>query len=537
MGKLRFLITFLFITIPLTKIISQNDSIIAVTELNRLNERYGYKAQVTITRQGSIISLPDQKIQISLDELKRISSIDRKDIRFYVVRFIVAHEFAHQIQYYTYRDNAKYMNNDLVSKTIIETQADILAGLMFFTLNPELMTYMSKQPELVDEVLQELFRVAIAMGSKENTLGSHPSKRERMLALRLGLTNGYSFLYDQMIKGNSASAMQNGITPEIFKKQMEAQFEYIDLKQDEEMLSWSYRQAKKIVNYDRKIATDIVLITPSDQRHTFHTENSYPFVDYNLTYKNIGKRSIDVEMEIFVALISREDPNSGETFRKLNVNHYKFTLAPSETKTLNDKLSWLKNKNELADMKIGEMPRIVYPSITSSDAIYSCNYSNDVTNKVYQENIKSLGFANSNDEFSFSIFFNSIINAYLSKDRDLIQCIGEVSKFNPNKLYYICSYQFEAGTKTSVLTDIQRNIIKIEMEYPNYVDRIKILKKFDELKRQLDIELDQLVKKEGQDKETLWVTYKGNSYKVYLEVYTDIESSKNSIYFSINFNH
>ncbi|MBF4494509.1 hypothetical protein IR010_18340 [Flavobacterium sp. MR2016-29] len=54
-----------------------------------------------------------------------------------------------------------------------------------------------------------------------------------------------------------------------------------------------------------------------------------------MTYKNISTKSIDVEMEVFVVLLSREKLESPENYRKLNVRHYNFTLLPGHIKTSN----------------------------------------------------------------------------------------------------------------------------------------------------------------------------------------------------------
>lgn len=389
-------------------IYSQNDSTVAATELKRMNEMFGYQIKMDIKEKGRIVSLPNQVIELSLEELKRISLIAEKNLRFYIVRFVVAHEFSHQVQYYRLGNNPKFMNNDLISKTTLETQADILAASVFFMLSPELMVYEKSDPDFLKKVLNTLFNVTYNMGISENTLGSHPSKRDRMLAVRLGFTNGLSMVYDDWVKSDTVRAINNGITLPVFKKQMEDQFKFLDLKNNEDIVFWSYRQAKKIVNYDRKIATGIVLVTPRDKRHFFHETSEDPYVDYNLTYKNISDKSIDVQMEVFVALISRENPDSPENYRKLNVRHYDFTLLPGQTTTLADKLLWLKNENDangIFEIQKSEMPRIVYPGISAVDGIYSCSYTDDLSDNVYQENIENLFFTDSDPSLSFQIFF------------------------------------------------------------------------------------------------------------------------------------
>nr|WP_315200975.1 hypothetical protein [uncultured Flavobacterium sp.] len=523
MKKFKQISLFVLILLLCNYIYSQNDATVATTELKRMNEMFGYGVKMNVKDKGQIVSLPNQVIELSLDELKRISPITEKNIRFYIVRFVVAHEFAHQIQYYRFGNNPKFMNNDLVSKTLIEAQADILAGSIFLMISPELQVYKETKPEFFKKIFNELFKVTYNMGISEYTLGSHPSKRDRMLAARLGFTNGFTMVYDNWVKMDTVRAIQSGITHEIFKKQMKDQFRFIDLKDNEDILLWSYRQAKKIVNYDRKIATGIVLVTPPDKRHFYHESNTDPYVDYSLTYKNITSKSIDVEMEVFVVLVSREKPDSPENYRKLNVRHYDFTLLPGQTKTVEDKLLWLKNENDIGgnfEMQENEMPRIVYPGKSTEDGIYLCSYTNDFSNRVYQENITNVNFSDSTISFNFQIFLEKILVLKNFKNDEFIKGIGEYSTINPDELKYVSSIQLDGETTTSVTIDNTQQISLIEVSFPNYFpEKEKMLAKFNEIKSIIDKHEGFSKKEEGTVGDNLWAVYSNDECDIYIETY------------------
>jgi hypothetical protein len=541
MKKLNFFILILIINLLHSFVFAQNDSIVAMTELQRMNYAFGYNIKMKITKEGGLTSLPNQEIQISLNELKHILPTTRKDIRFYMIRFIVAHEFAHQIQYYKFVNDSKFMNDDLISRTLIETQADIMAGLIFFKMSPELLIYIGSHPQLVNDVFKELFTVTYNLGIRENTIGSHPSKRDRMLAVRLGLTNGLSFVYDQWIKSNPNHAIQMGITYPIFKKQMDEQFRFIDLENGENMISWSYRQSKKIINYDRGISTNIILLTDHNKRVNWHTEITNPYVDYKLTYKNIGNRSIDIEMEVFIAHVDRSESNSPETYRKVNVNHYKFSLLPNQSKTIEGKLLWLKNENDMVvdfELRDSDMPRIVYPGLTSDDGIYSCSYSNDSSSQVYQKNIKNLNFKNLKDTNAFKSFFLEILNTCELDYQNFIKGIGEVHLKDSSEITYVSSIQFEDGTLTLVNVNSTRNISSVYTLFPNfYPNSNKIVEKYTNIKNQLN-SIDELTKskiEEGQIGGNLWIKYSNTDYEVNLKTIKNKNDKVYSIMFVIIF--
>ncbi len=526
MKKLNYFFVIIFVCLFWKPIYPQNDSIVAITELTRLNDYYGYRINMTVKQEGSIISLPNQEIQISLAELKRISPLINKRVRFYVVRFIVQHEFAHQMQYYKYGNDPKYMNDDPISKMLIETQADIMAGHMLFEMSPEIMVYQQSHPQMIDSIFNELFRISHDMGIRENTLGSHPSKHDRLIAVTLGMTNGLGYIFDRWVK-------QRGLISQDFAEMMDKHFYFIDLDKKEDMLSWSYRQAKKIVNYDRKISSEIVLTTPADKRQFFYPDKSNPYVDYNLTYKNIGNKSIDVDIEVYVAHVKLAYPDSLGDYRKINVDHHKFTLLPGESKILKGRLSWLKRDYSLTgnfELSESYMPRIVYPgSKFNQDAIYSCTYSNDNPSVIYQDSLKGYHFFESEDFLDFPVFFNLLLNAY-SLNENISSGIGAIHSNLPDEIVYASSIQFKEGSYTSVNINSQQKISAIEVFFVDfYSDENKLNATFSEIEKILDKELKSYEKETGQENGNLYLYYTGKNFDVSIEIYKNEASKEYSI--------
>ncbi|MBD0824461.1 hypothetical protein [Aestuariibaculum marinum] len=532
-NKVFILFFSLFMSLPAS---SQNDSITAISELQKLNNFFGYHVQMNVVREGSIVSLPNERIEFNINEIDKIISSKNEIVRSYVIRFIVAHEFAHQIQYYAYRNHPNFMNDDLISRTIIETQADIMGCFMLWYANFELFDLLSTNLPLLNEISNELLQVALEIGSKEYTIGTHPSKRDRALAFRLGSMNGLSYVYDQRVKNSSTAVGSKGeLTPEIFHEQMDYILEFIDLKKDkEDIISWSYRQAKKLLNYDRKIASDIILITPKFERHSFNTGDSHPFAYYDLTYMNVGNKTIDIDMEVYMSLVKREDLGSAKSYRKLNVNHYKFSLNPNETYRIQDKLRWDRGENDihnLLGMGSVEMPKIVYPAIGSQDAIYSCVYKDERNNsKVYQEDISFLNLSVDKESVDFLIYINTILNACLFQDKNIVQGIGEKNLFLDNTLLYDCSLKFGEKSRTTVLTDLQRNILSVDLDFTNYYPRRSdVFSDYIDIKRLLTEEFSDCQIEEGNDSDGAWVTFNCDSYEIYVEVSADDKEKEYSL--------
>lgn len=505
-----------------------DDTTFIKREIYWMNNIWKYQIGVDIDDVGTIESLPNQNIHIGLDQLNEICASSNDTVRKYLMRFVLAHEFAHQIQYYMYRSDAKKLNNDLVSKTLLETQADLMAGQIFFAQEPMFLNLMNTDPELLNEILIEIMRIGYELGSREIVQGSHPSRHDRALAVRSGLSMGLSYQLDQIVQSNPNYFLSIGLTPATYKKTMDAQFDILDYSRGESLPNWSYRQAKKIVNNDRKISSDIILITPENERHNFNSDPDSPFVNYDLTYKNIGNETVYIEMEVFVTLILRSNPNSGQYSRKLNTKNHKFFLAPGETKSITGELNWLKNDVDFISqfgIQSHEMPRIVYPSINSTDALISCTYVNDVSNEVYQDEIEFLNFNSDSEDLDFPIFYNSLMNTLLLDGADLIQGIGEMPYPN-GVLAFNCSKQFKDGSKTKVYTELNKEIFSVELEFPNtYPNSQSTLNHYYTMKNYLDSKLTNAEVEEGSDPDgSLWTTYYLNGYEIYIEaaMYPDI---------------
>lgn len=539
--SVRLLLIFVIVSF-VHKIHAQNDSTVAQYELNRMNNLFGYRIKMNILKEGEIVSLPNEEIQISLEELRQMSESQRKDLRLYIVRFIVAHEFAHQVQYYRYKDNPEFMRDDDVSRTIIEEQADILAGYTFFLLSPELLQYKNSHPQLVEEIFTELFRTTYELGIKENTLGSHPSKRDRMLAVRLGLNCGSSWVYDYLVKSDPSVLKQMGISFETFEKQIKSMMDFVDFKKEEDIVKWSYRQAKKILNFDLKVSTDIVLTTPLHERYVYREQDNESFVEYHLKYENRSDKRIEMDMEVFVAHVNSLDLNTPVNYMKMNAKHYHLFFLPGESKQIEGTLLCSKMESDLfGETRLREENKvvIVYPGVGTDDAIYSCDYPDVAVDKNHTEKVAGL-YAASYDRskyLGFQSFYTAFINTYLLDDRDLIKGVGEVNQEYPDEIDYISPFQFLEGTRTIVTENADHKITMANICFPNYYPNSeKVLTTYQLLRDELiKISLKNGKFEEGKIGEGNWANYSGELCDIYLQTIKNDQNQMYSIKISIFF--
>ncbi|RZK40924.1 MAG: hypothetical protein EOO90_13225 [Pedobacter sp.] len=496
MTILRYVFMLMIVSLINNVASAETDETLAKKELDKLNHMFGYRVGIKFSNTEAIsANKADNNITINLTELDKVSTSDKK-MRLIVLRFIISHEFAHHVQFHKYKDNQKVMNNDLMSKTLIETQADILGGFMLMKLSPELIEPDYFKEVDVETMIYSLVKFVHDHGIREHTEGTHPSKQDRVLSIRIGFSTGLSHNIDEYMKANPHQFAKVGITPEKHKSMFEDIFKFSDYDTKEDILVWSYRQAKKVVNYDRKIANDIVLTTPNNRQFKFRTTDDDPYVSYDLTYKNIGDRSIDVTMEVFVFHVKRTEPQAAIYFRKINVKHYKFTLAPGASITINDELLWMHTPNDttgLTDLPNDFMPRLVYPGSATYDAMISCSYTNDSSDKVYGEHLSVFNFRSDIPKTAnFSTFLQALKNAQKLGFMNERSGIGKF--FDANSFYYSSSLQYDDESETNIVICPENGSSAVEMIF-KMKNEAEVFAKFKELASLLDSALNNFGKR------------------------------------------
>ena len=81
----------------------------------------------------------------------------------------------------------------------------------------------------------------------------------------------------------------------------------IGMNQGEQPLKWSLRAARRVVHYSRPSIIDLVL---TNQEINYDKRAENPVVTYALTYKNFGKRALNVDLEVQSVSVPRDDRNN-----------------------------------------------------------------------------------------------------------------------------------------------------------------------------------------------------------------------------------
>ena len=242
-------------------------------EMKSLAALTGLPDAVWIVRGGGAHSHPDVGVIVDLDQIAAIKRSMPDDEFLPVLRWIIAHEQAHQVQFRQY--SPSIANADPPDREVYEAQADILAGKY-------LIETLANTTEQDRRGVTNTLKAAFALGVERYALADHPSKEGRLTAARLGMAAG---MMVKMMQLGTPGAMESAATLA----------RTLDYHGGEEVLPWSLRTARRIVNYRRPAIVDLVLVEERTERAL---EPGRSVTSYWFTYDNRGTHDLFVDEEV-----------------------------------------------------------------------------------------------------------------------------------------------------------------------------------------------------------------------------------------------
>jgi hypothetical protein len=294
-----------------------------------LDTEAGLTTSVWICHGCGLSSHPTLGILADVDQLAKIRSQFQVQQFSAILTLIMAHEEAHLIQYRQY--SPSIVDSSEQDRRVYEAQADLLAGAYFIE---NIGAWSDQNRDAVLEALQ----VAYDLGVEQYALADHPTQISRLTAVRFGMSAGTR---DGLMKlgGPPAKASADILTHKL------------NIRPNEDTLSWSLRISKGITSYRRPEVVDLVL---TREQMSWNKSGVNPTVTYLLTYENRGKRNIQVYLQVRCDGVPRNNPHDVMHSLLIDASASSFSLAPGATKTLSGTMQWAGGAT--SDL----MPRLVY---------------------------------------------------------------------------------------------------------------------------------------------------------------------------------
>ena len=306
-------------------------------QMTKITTLLGFQIPICATDGQGTKSYPGAGIGVDRVELEAFRQKSQIHEFREMLRFLLAHESAHQLQFSKLGVEALTSARGEDSR-LYECQADILGGVY-------LVQTMEKADDAEREAINDILQLTFDIGSTESSVQDYPSHEERRTAARLGIE------YAEMKAGRSFPLGGNS-----------NDFRYsLDVRGVETDFAWSFRMAKKVIHYRRKFSGGLVL-DEGNMIVNWNTSSANPYVSFQLPYTNLGDLAIKVDMDVQTVIAPKY--NSSETKRWLpgGTKHFVFTLQPKAKYVVSGSMRWYVYGDE--------KPRLVYPPDDTS--LFTC---------------------------------------------------------------------------------------------------------------------------------------------------------------------
>ncbi len=359
--------------------INNEDEKIMIDEMQRLNSKFGLSVQLWLWNSGKIKADFEKGIIVDMKSLANYKNMLNNTNYFTAVRLILAHEFAHFLQYKKYKQELTDIS--LMSSIIYECQADIIAGkycnesIAESMVEKKVKAYQDKVPlEKVDSlvILEKTFnldalKLFYQIGAHENETSDHPFNEQRLLAVKLGIEAGKLYMldlasqkYDNILSREDMKSILSKRSALAFNSKLTDPYNF------DSIMYWSLWQAKRVIHYNFEATKNLIISWNPEIKWDTSSDNPYVYYEYSLL--NTGNKTMICDFQVRCDAVLRNNPDSNIYSGFLQSRDYSIELLPKQHKLIKDKLNWT-----YWDKKY--MPRMISPSDPTS--LLSCRFEGD----------------------------------------------------------------------------------------------------------------------------------------------------------------
>ncbi len=340
-------------------------------ELRGLNAVMGTNATITFKDDGGINVAKGREPAFGLGYLAEIVEHSEPERAQDVIRFVIAHELWHQIQF-TRHGSVARGGPDAANRSSLtedsrlgECQADLMAGYYLARLAPV---------DLVEsaEMVSNIMGVVYAVGERPFSNRIHPSKVQRSLAALWGLRKGRldSVTGEQLVQNihdlrarmsHVLEGLEDGDEPtqtNVYQARLAAR-RLINYTPGQSNYDWSLQECKRITNYRSASASHVAL---RDQ-DVYWSRDPAPLVQFRLSYENTGASALKVSIGVQLVLVERDSQRDFASSHPVDVFNQVFYLNPQGRHEVRGTFLWL------GDVQV--FPRLVVPPNTELGALIS----------------------------------------------------------------------------------------------------------------------------------------------------------------------
>jgi hypothetical protein len=349
------------------------------------------------------------KTIININQVNNLVSSVASSYKTNIIRLIIAHELAHHMQF---QENASFPNV-LVS----ECQADLIAGFLLVQAIVKdgivAGAHLTGNHTVSERAVSDAMNAIFILGDEYNE--THPGREHRRLALRNGMNFGILWMAEYAINYPDNLSQVNTSAKKVYNQYNEL----ISRIPGDNLITWSRREASKIVHTNLRDCRDIVVYN----KLNWDTTATNPFLTYSQQIINLGNKRIRITYHNQLVYAHREDPQNS-LYWDIQANQSKtHVLEPGKSKTVNGKIRWT-----ATDIS---MPKFIGPG--SIGSLYTC------------VSLQRVGSPDSDNQISYSTLSTieedtkevNALEVIFSEQQDLSKFIAGVGSCFSEKCDYI----------------------------------------------------------------------------------------------------
>lgn len=381
--KIFLIIIFLLVNC-VTFMAQSSDEANLLTAFGELNKFDKTLSLLTFRDDSPTSSNKQGIINLNIGQIDSIIVAHEIKNRDLVLLLALCHEYAHQSQFEFLENYASLVDLDTNDYQVIEASADILAGYLLGVAKNDFITDFFNDVDKVSIDYSNLAKFNYFIGELDSRAELHPTRRMRISALLKGFSLSTTEHFAKKLKNlNEEEVEHYGFNHSSFHSTLLSMFESIDYRPFEDVVLWSFRQAKKICKWSRFESKNLVILDDHVSIQ-FDTAKSLPFVKYDLLYRNIGAATLSIDLEVSTISQHRLYIDPWDDDVTIDNQIHRFTVYPGESYLVRGSLNWSRGKGTLNTLGyLGELqyPMIVFPGSNSDLELVSITNVNPINKK------------------------------------------------------------------------------------------------------------------------------------------------------------
>ena len=294
-----------------------------LSQFKAIADHWNLQSIPRLTEGEAFLSERSGVVTIGRGAVRKIFAIAPTDAQDEVLRWVLAHELSHQVQF---RDFGGGVDVSGADAKLLECQADVMAGNLLgeTVLDKDLAAFTTAEQQRIGKAISMILDVASnAEMSFEGRL-DHPTASQRRIAVRMGVRRAMMSRIT-LLQGADGSDALGVVLPSMLMTDA-----------DTAPKDWAPMICRAIL-HNGDGAKDLSVGKAAIQ---WDKPPDPPAVHYSIPFANLGPLTLRATLQVATAAVPRTSPTDHESWLATDAKTFQVDIAPGATFVAEGALSW-----------------------------------------------------------------------------------------------------------------------------------------------------------------------------------------------------